>query len=49
VVDLLGLGEELDDVDVGRGLDFLFEDLAGFGVVGRVAPDPAPLHGLAEC
>jgi hypothetical protein len=48
VIYLLSLGEELDDVDAGRRLDLFLEDLARLGVVGGVAPDPAPLHGLAE-
>jgi hypothetical protein len=47
-VDLFGFGQELDDVDVGRGLDLFFEDLAGLAVLGGVAADPAPLHRLAK-
>ena len=48
MIHLLSLGEEMDDVDFGRWLDFLVEDLARLGVVSGVASDPAPLHGWAE-
>lgn len=47
-IDLFGFGQELDNVHVGRRFDLFFEDLAGLGVLGRVAADPAPLHRLAE-
>ena len=47
-VDLLGLGQELDHVDVGRRFDLVFDDLAWLGVIGGVAANPAPLHRLAD-
>jgi hypothetical protein len=47
-IELLSLGKEMDDVDVGRRLDLLLENLARLGVVCGIAADPAPLHSLTE-
>ena len=47
-IDLLCFGEQMDDVDIGRRLDLLLEDLARLRVISGIAPDPAPLHGLTE-
>jgi hypothetical protein len=47
-IELLSLGKEMDDVDVGRRLDLLLEDLARLRVVCGIAADPAPLHSLTE-
>jgi hypothetical protein len=48
VIHRLGLSEQMDDVDVGRRLDLLLEDLARLRMVSGVATDPAPLDSLAE-
>jgi hypothetical protein len=48
VIHRLGLGGQMDDVDVGRRLDLLLEDLTRLGMVGGVAADPTPLHSLTE-
>jgi hypothetical protein len=47
-IDRLGLGQDPHDVDVVGRLDLLLEDLARVCVIGRVADDPAPRHGLLQ-